>query len=91
MNKYRRKTHYLISVITLLTGPILIAQGALDPLNDARSRAASFAQIRSGIKTDLLELGHCPMDEDPTTVSYYTVIPCYCLTWMSKLLGGIKY
>jgi hypothetical protein len=46
----------------------LIAQGALDPLNDAKARAKSFANIRNDIDVSLLELGHCPMDENPTLV-----------------------
>jgi pimeloyl-ACP methyl ester carboxylesterase len=54
-------------------GPVLIAQGALDPLNDAKSRAKSFANIRSDVEVSLLELGHCPMDENPDMVGilYY--------------------
>ena len=104
------------------TGPVLICQGALDPLNDAKSRAAMFQIVRdsnnnsnknsnnsnnsnsnknsnnsnnsnsnknsnnssnsnsnkedsqedgshNGITVDLLELGHCPMDENAVLVS----------------------
>jgi pimeloyl-ACP methyl ester carboxylesterase len=51
------------------TGPVLIAQGALDPLNDAKGRAMQFERIRNGITIDLLELGHCPMDENPGLVA----------------------
>jgi pimeloyl-ACP methyl ester carboxylesterase len=50
------------------TGPVLIAQGALDPLNDAKSRANIFKGIREGVTLDLLPLGHCPMDENPKMV-----------------------
>ena len=50
------------------TGPVLIAQGALDPLNDAKSRAKQFEAIRSGVTVDLMQLGHCPMDEAPIEV-----------------------
>ena len=39
-------------------GPVLIAQGALDPLNDAPSRAASFRAIREGISVSLMQLGN---------------------------------
>jgi pimeloyl-ACP methyl ester carboxylesterase len=52
------------------TGPVLIAQGALDPLNDAKSRANIFKGIREGVTLDLLPLGHCPMDENPKMVRY---------------------
>ena len=51
------------------TGPVLIAQGALDPLNDAKGRAKQFKSIRSGVTVDLLDLGHCPMDEGPRLVA----------------------
>jgi pimeloyl-ACP methyl ester carboxylesterase len=51
------------------TGPILIAQGSLDPLNDAPTRAKQFQDIRKGITVDLLPLGHCPMDENPKLVA----------------------
>ena len=46
-------------------GPVLIAQGAKDPLNDAPGRAAMFGRIASGgaVSVDLLDLGHCAMDE----------------------------
>ena len=50
------------------TGPVLIAQGALDPLNDAKSRARQFELVREGVSVDLLQLGHCPMDEGPEQV-----------------------
>lgn len=50
------------------TGPVLIAQGALDPLNDAKSRANIFKGIREGVTLDLMPLGHCPMDENPQMV-----------------------
>ena len=55
-------------------GPVLISQGALDPLNDAPARAAMFGQIRTHdaqhpIKVDLLQLGHCPMDESAEGVA----------------------
>eukprot|EP01038_Epipyxis_sp_PR26KG_P014750 gene14750-19829_t len=46
-------------------GLVLLAQGSLDPLNDAVSRAYSFENIRNNITIDLLPLGHCPMDENP--------------------------
>ena len=50
------------------TGPVLISQGALDPLNDAISRAGQFKLVRDGVSVDLLQLGHCPMDEGPEQV-----------------------
>lgn len=50
-------------------GPVLLAQGALDPLNNATQRALSFRAIRGNVLVDLLPLGHCPMDENPTLVA----------------------
>ena len=47
------------------TGPILIAQGILDPLNNAKERAFQFQAIRQNITIDLIDAGHCPFDEQP--------------------------
>jgi len=44
-------------------GPVLVAQGAKDPLNDAPARAAVFGRISPRVSVDLLDLGHCPHDE----------------------------
>ena len=58
-----------VSINTLFEcfkGPVLIAQGALDPLNDAVDRASKFGAIREGVTVSLMDLGHCPMDEDPS-------------------------
>lgn len=49
-------------------GPVLLVQGAKDPLNDAVSRAKLIASInkeKHQVSVKLLPLGHCPMDEDP--------------------------
>jgi len=50
-------------LLKIYRGPVLVAQGALDPLNDAVARAYAFQQIRPNVSIDLLPLGHCPMDE----------------------------
>lgn len=57
------------SLFEQFKGPILISQGKLDPLNDAEKRARQFEVIRSNISVDLLELGHCPFDENPGNVA----------------------
>ena len=44
-------------------GPVLVAQGLLDPLNDAKGRAKMFRELRDGIKVDPINAGHCPHDE----------------------------
>jgi pimeloyl-ACP methyl ester carboxylesterase len=49
-------------------GPVLVAQGALDPLNDAVGRAYALRSIRPGIQVALMRLGHCPMDEGAAEV-----------------------
>ena len=56
-------------LLSTYNGPVLICQGALDPLNNSTRRAELFSKIRSGVSVDLLQLGHCPMDEDAITVS----------------------
>lgn len=50
-------------------GPILLAQGILDPLNDATTRARSLKTLRSGIQVAELQGGHCPHDEIPDEVA----------------------
>ncbi|CAJ1959022.1 unnamed protein product [Cylindrotheca closterium] len=50
-------------------GPILVAQGILDPLNDAKGRAEALKKLRSGITVDPLQAGHCPHDEVPDQVA----------------------
>ena len=50
-------------------GPVLVAQGRLDPLNDAVGRAALLSGVRAGVDSMLLSLGHCPMDEGPQQVA----------------------
>lgn len=47
------------------SGPVLIAQGVLDPLNDALDRMNRFGALRQGITADPLQAGHCPHDELP--------------------------
>ncbi len=51
------------------SGPVLVCQGALDPLNDAPMRAKQFEAIRSGVTVDLLDYGHCVMEEGPSDVA----------------------
>lgn len=50
-------------------GPILMAQGILDPLNDAKGRSEALEKLRSGITIDPLQAGHCPHDEVPDQVA----------------------
>jgi len=50
-------------------GPVLIAQGILDPLNDAKRRARMFGDLRLGIDVEELNGGHCPHDEIPDEIS----------------------
>jgi pimeloyl-ACP methyl ester carboxylesterase len=44
-------------------GPVLIAQGVLDPLNDAKDRMERYAALRPDISTAAIQAGHCPHDE----------------------------
>jgi len=51
-------------------GPTLVLQGALDPLNNARQRAADMqAACPDNLDVVLLEAGHCPHDEQPDAVN----------------------
>jgi pimeloyl-ACP methyl ester carboxylesterase len=53
----------------MFEGPVLIAQGILDPLNDAKGRARMFGDLRSGIDVEDINGGHCPHDELPDEVA----------------------
>lgn len=61
-------------------GPVLIAQGVLDPLNDARDRMERFGSLRCGIVTNSIQGGHCPHDELPNEVAKIIV------RWSSSLI-----
>ncbi|GIL51391.1 hypothetical protein Vafri_7390 [Volvox africanus] len=50
-------------------GPTLVLQGALDPLNDARSRAQQLGNLCPNVQVELLQAGHCPHDEVPEQVN----------------------
>jgi pimeloyl-ACP methyl ester carboxylesterase len=41
-------------------GPVLVAQGMKDPLNDAVGRAGMFESLRPNISVEALDGGHCP-------------------------------
>ncbi|KAK4529398.1 hypothetical protein CCYA_CCYA01G0255 [Cyanidiococcus yangmingshanensis] len=49
--------------------PVLLVQGILDPLNDARLRAERIARARPDIRVVCLDAGHCPHDEMPDEVN----------------------
>ena len=51
-------------------GPVLVANGIADPLNDSRGRMEAFGRLREGIKEVPIEgAGHCPHDEAPALVA----------------------
>ena len=54
---------------SVFTGPVLISQGVLDPLNDSTDRMNRFAALRNGITADPIQAGHCPHDEQPGLVA----------------------
>ena len=54
---------------SVFSGPVLIAQGVLDPLNDAQDRLERFGALRPGITMDGIQAGHCPHDEQPNLVA----------------------
>ena len=50
-------------------GPVLIAQGVLDPLNNSTDRMNRFHSLREGIDVAPIQAGHCPHDELPTEIA----------------------
>lgn len=62
-----RPLNYLIQ--SLYGGPVLVLQGALDPLNDAPSRARQITDSCPTAQCILLQAGHCPHDEVPEIVN----------------------
>merc|ERR1712232_527130 len=51
---------------SVFEGPVLVAQGMLDPLNDAKTRANQIQSMRpTSITLSPLNAGHCPHDELP--------------------------
>ena len=50
-------------------GRTLVAQGELDPLNDAKTRAKLLGELREGITVRPINAGHCPHDELDEDVS----------------------
>ena len=40
------------------SGPVLVATGVLDPLNDAKGRSEGLAALRDGIDFDPINAGH---------------------------------
>jgi len=53
-------------------GPVLVPQGALDPLTGAsvsQDRARLLGELRPDISVRLIEAGHCPHDEEPGEVA----------------------
>eukprot|EP00977_Amphora_coffeiformis_P002625 scaffold492_cov99-Amphora_coffeaeformis.AAC.3 len=50
-------------------GPVLVAQGVLDPLNDAMDRMNRLGALREGIAMSPIQAGHCPHDELPEEVA----------------------
>jgi len=62
-----RPLDYLVN--ELYGGPVLVLQGALDPLNDAPSRARQITDACPTAQCVLLQAGHCPHDEVPDLVN----------------------
>jgi pimeloyl-ACP methyl ester carboxylesterase len=54
---------------SMFEGPVLMAQGILDPLNDAKGRAEMMGTLRKGITIDPIQAGHCPHDEVPEAIA----------------------
>jgi pimeloyl-ACP methyl ester carboxylesterase len=63
------KDHTHDSPESFFEGPVLVAQGVLDPLNDSQDRMEKFGALRDGIRIDPIPAGHCPHDELPDQVA----------------------
>lgn len=70
-----RALNYLVA--EAYKGPALVLQGALDPLNDAKGRAAQMRALCGNLDVSLLDAGHCPHDEVPDQVTQQL------LTWVT--------
>lgn len=63
---YLPKPPALNALVAAFGKRTLVLQGALDPLNDAKKRAADLARLCPGnASVTLLQAGHCPHDELP--------------------------
>ena len=58
-----RALNYLVS--EAFRGPVLVLQGAKDPLNDAVGRAKEIERLCRNAQVVMLDAGHCPHDEKP--------------------------
>jgi pimeloyl-ACP methyl ester carboxylesterase len=65
---YLPKPRALNYLLDEFGGPVMVLQGALDPLNDAKGRAAKLGELTKA-KVVLLNAGHCPHDEVPEEVN----------------------
>lgn len=63
-------------------GRVLVAQGMLDPLNDAKTRSQLLGALRSGIDVSPMTAGHCPHDELPEEIASAVG------QWMAKAKSG---
>lgn len=66
------------------SGPVLVAQGILDPLNDAKGRAALLQAAWEDVEVVEIEGGHCVHDERPRET-------CAAMAaFVSRVLGSGK-
>lgn len=69
---YLPKPRPINFLIDLFGGPVLVLQGRYDPLNDATGRAKSLqAACPGSVTIELVDAGHCPMDESADSVSLH--------------------
>jgi hypothetical protein len=63
-------------------GPVLVAQGVLDPLNDAKGRAKLLEAAHGDVEVAELNGGHCPHDEVPEEMA------AAVRAFVARVLGG---
>jgi len=74
--------NYLVQ--DLYGGPCMVLQGAMDPLNDAKARAASLEAACANVEVQLINGGHCPVRSLATTVPLaqgHSYAPALLLFW----------
>lgn len=62
-------------------GPVLVATGILDPLNDAKGRSEGLLALRDGIEFDPINAGHCPHDEVSQGNVFVVEVVEYCILY----------
>lgn len=69
--KRPRPLNYLLS--EMYGGPVLLLQGALDPLNNAKDKGQRIQELCKNVQVEMVEAGHCAHDEVPEVVNQHFI------------------